>query len=240
MTMDVRPQWTEKLYPPSLGQDHLGLGSVSSDRVLPKLRPAYVVKISPATGVSTHSCSTSSGGATCPAPAGTSSAFTVHRSDLRGRRPLCDRPEHNEFGPPCGRRRAKGEPFAAETPRRLTPSSITSRRRVWAATASTTAPPSRHGTHTPPRLWPVRAAPLTRQPLGARRCCRVPCRRRRHRLLPPLFRRLHADEVPRCRPRVHPGRACLCQLRPTRRRPPLLRDVFLHAGAGKPPAALDR
>jgi hypothetical protein len=40
----VRPQWTEKLYPPSEGQDHLGLGSVSSDQILPKLSPGIVVQ----------------------------------------------------------------------------------------------------------------------------------------------------------------------------------------------------
>lgn len=40
----VVPQWTEKLYPPSLGQDHLGLGSVSSDQILPKLSPGIVVQ----------------------------------------------------------------------------------------------------------------------------------------------------------------------------------------------------
>jgi hypothetical protein len=43
MAMDVRPQWTEKLYRPSGGQDHLGLGSVSSDRILPKLAPGINV-----------------------------------------------------------------------------------------------------------------------------------------------------------------------------------------------------
>ncbi len=40
----VRPQWTEKQYPPSRGQDHLGLGSVSSDQILPKLSPGIVVQ----------------------------------------------------------------------------------------------------------------------------------------------------------------------------------------------------
>ena len=40
----VRPQWTEKLYPPSEGQDHLGLGSVSSDQILPRLSPGIVVQ----------------------------------------------------------------------------------------------------------------------------------------------------------------------------------------------------
>jgi len=43
MAVDVRPQWTEKLYRPSGGQDHLGLGSVSSDRILPKLAPGINV-----------------------------------------------------------------------------------------------------------------------------------------------------------------------------------------------------
>jgi hypothetical protein len=37
-------QWTEKLYPPAGGQDHLGLASVSSDRILPKLSPSVVVQ----------------------------------------------------------------------------------------------------------------------------------------------------------------------------------------------------
>lgn len=40
----VRAQWTEKLYPPSSGRDHLGLGSVSSDQILPKLSPDIVVQ----------------------------------------------------------------------------------------------------------------------------------------------------------------------------------------------------
>ncbi len=40
----VRAQWTEKLYPPGRGQDHLGLGSVSSDQILPKLSPGIVVQ----------------------------------------------------------------------------------------------------------------------------------------------------------------------------------------------------
>jgi len=40
----VQAQWTEKLYPPSGGRDHLGLGSVSSDQILPKLSPDIVVQ----------------------------------------------------------------------------------------------------------------------------------------------------------------------------------------------------
>ena len=37
------PFWTEKLYRPSGGQDHLGLGSVSSDRILRALVPGINV-----------------------------------------------------------------------------------------------------------------------------------------------------------------------------------------------------
>lgn len=44
MVLTVRPQWTEKQYPLSRGQDHLGLGSVSSDQILPKLSPGIVVQ----------------------------------------------------------------------------------------------------------------------------------------------------------------------------------------------------
>lgn len=39
----VGPFWTEKLYRPSGGQDHLGLGSVSSDRILRTLAPGINV-----------------------------------------------------------------------------------------------------------------------------------------------------------------------------------------------------
>ncbi len=37
-------QWTERLYPPAGGQDQLGLSSVSSDRILPKLSPGIIVQ----------------------------------------------------------------------------------------------------------------------------------------------------------------------------------------------------
>jgi hypothetical protein len=40
----VTAQWTERLYPPAGGQDHLGLASVSSDRILPKLSPGIIVQ----------------------------------------------------------------------------------------------------------------------------------------------------------------------------------------------------
>lgn len=38
------PQWTEEVYTPGVGQDHLGLQSVSSDRILPQLVPAINVQ----------------------------------------------------------------------------------------------------------------------------------------------------------------------------------------------------
>jgi hypothetical protein len=40
---DTGPRWTTKAFPPSRGQDHLGLGSVSSDRILTWLSPGINV-----------------------------------------------------------------------------------------------------------------------------------------------------------------------------------------------------
>ena len=37
------PFWAAQAYPPRAGQDHLGLGSVSSDRILPRLSPGINV-----------------------------------------------------------------------------------------------------------------------------------------------------------------------------------------------------
>ena len=37
------PYWTESMYRPGGGQDHLGLGSVVTDRILPRLSPAINV-----------------------------------------------------------------------------------------------------------------------------------------------------------------------------------------------------
>src|SRR5258706_13102508 len=37
------PQWIAKMFPPNEGRDHLGLGSVSSDQILPLLSPAINV-----------------------------------------------------------------------------------------------------------------------------------------------------------------------------------------------------
>jgi hypothetical protein len=43
MAMAVRPQWIAKMYPGKTGRDHLGLGSVSSDQILPSLAPGINV-----------------------------------------------------------------------------------------------------------------------------------------------------------------------------------------------------
>lgn len=39
MSIDAQPQWIAKMYPATAGQDHLGLGSVSSARILASLSP---------------------------------------------------------------------------------------------------------------------------------------------------------------------------------------------------------
>ncbi|MBE2197829.1 MAG: hypothetical protein IAE79_04405, partial [Anaerolinea sp.] len=39
----VQPQWIAKMYAGKVGRDHLGLGSVSSDQILPSLSPAINV-----------------------------------------------------------------------------------------------------------------------------------------------------------------------------------------------------
>ena len=41
--LDAVPYWTERMYPPGGGQDHLGLGSVVTDRILPRLSPGINV-----------------------------------------------------------------------------------------------------------------------------------------------------------------------------------------------------
>ncbi len=43
MITTVKPQWVAKMYPSKVGRDHLGLGSVSSDQILPSLSPAINV-----------------------------------------------------------------------------------------------------------------------------------------------------------------------------------------------------
>jgi hypothetical protein len=40
---DGVPYWTERMYKPGGGQDHLGLGSVVTDRILPRLSPGINV-----------------------------------------------------------------------------------------------------------------------------------------------------------------------------------------------------
>jgi len=43
MVTTVAPQWIAKMYAAKVGRDHLGLGSVSSDQILPSLSPSVNV-----------------------------------------------------------------------------------------------------------------------------------------------------------------------------------------------------
>lgn len=43
MVVTTRPQWIAKMYPTKRGRDHLGLGSVSMDQILPSLSPGINV-----------------------------------------------------------------------------------------------------------------------------------------------------------------------------------------------------
>ena len=43
MVTAVRPQWIAKMYAAKVGRDHLGLGSLSSDQILPSLSPSVNV-----------------------------------------------------------------------------------------------------------------------------------------------------------------------------------------------------
>jgi hypothetical protein len=43
MELSVVPQWIARMYPGKVGRDHLGLGSVSSDQILPTLSPGINV-----------------------------------------------------------------------------------------------------------------------------------------------------------------------------------------------------
>ena len=43
MLATAKPQWIAKMYPAKVGRDHLGLGSVSSDQILPTLSPGINV-----------------------------------------------------------------------------------------------------------------------------------------------------------------------------------------------------
>jgi len=43
MTVIAQPQWIARMYPAKVGRDHLGLGSVSSDQILPTLSPGVNV-----------------------------------------------------------------------------------------------------------------------------------------------------------------------------------------------------
>ncbi len=98
------PFWTEKLYRPSGGQDHLGLGSVSSDRILRTLAPGINVLTVHPRYWSFYSfvleefwqrrlARTRRSFAGFYRPCESIYAVAVH---------LCDRPEHEQHGPMRG------------------------------------------------------------------------------------------------------------------------------------------
>ena len=43
MPVTAQPKWIAKMFEPKKGRDHLGLGSVSSDQILPRLSPGINV-----------------------------------------------------------------------------------------------------------------------------------------------------------------------------------------------------
>ncbi|HZT65152.1 MAG TPA: hypothetical protein VFA11_05120 [Acidimicrobiales bacterium] len=97
----ARPQWTEKLYPPSQGQDHLGLGSVSSDQILPKLSPGIVVQtVHPRYWSFYTFLLDEFWQRDLPRTRRDFSRFYRPREAIFAAGcHLCDRPEHDEFGP---------------------------------------------------------------------------------------------------------------------------------------------
>jgi hypothetical protein len=120
----VGPFWTEKLYRPSGGQDHLGLGSVSSDRILRTLVPGINVLTVHPRYWSFYSfvldefwrrrlARTRRSFAGFYRPCESIYAVASH---------LCDRAEHERHGPMCGVVGTdKARPYAAHAPAEFDP-----------------------------------------------------------------------------------------------------------------------
>ncbi len=120
----VGPFWTEKLYRPSSGQDHLGLGSVSSDRILRTLAPGINVLTVHPRYWSFYSfvldefwqrrlARTRRSFAGFYRPCEWIYAVAAY---------LCDRPEHEMHGPMRGVVGTdKARPYAAQTPAEFDP-----------------------------------------------------------------------------------------------------------------------
>lgn len=120
----VGPFWTEKLYRPSGGQDHLGLGSVSSDRILRTLAPGINVLTVHPRYWSFYSfvldefwqrrlARTRRSFASFYRPC--ESIYAVAAN-------LCDRPEHEKHGPMRGVVGTdKARPYASQAPAEFDP-----------------------------------------------------------------------------------------------------------------------
>jgi hypothetical protein len=234
VAVDVRPQWTEKLYRPSGGQDHLGLGSVSSDRILPKLAPGInVITIHPSywsfyTFVLDEFW--------CRDLPRTRRAFVEFYRPCEAifavGAQLCDRPEHEQYGRLRGVVGAeKARPYATEDRDEFDPkfgyieSDLGGYGLYYATTigAMGLIAPAVRGTNL------SFDAPT---PEG-----RIAAEGFRSAVADTVYYREYFDAPTRPVPagvvRDYIRRACLCQLQtdaaPDRE---LLRDVFLHSGPG--------
>lgn len=228
----ARPQWTEKLYPPSQGQDHLGLGSVSSDQILPKLSPGIVVQTVHPRYWSFY----------------TFVLDEFWRRDLprtrrdfsRFYRPreaifaagchLCDRPEHNQFGPlqaivgsDNSRKLVQTQPAVYDAQFNYIKDSLGGYGLYYSAAIS------RMGLTLP--ATPAAGLPYdapTPEGRGVAAAFRAAIAGTRY------YREYFNDDHARVPAGVvveYIRAACLCQLRtPTAPDRPLLQDVFLHAG----------
>jgi hypothetical protein len=81
---ETGPVWGARAFAPKSGQDHLGLGSVSSDRILSALSPGInVLTIHPRYWSFYSWCLMASGPLACHAPAARSVTSTSRVSTLR-------------------------------------------------------------------------------------------------------------------------------------------------------------
>ena len=118
------PFWTEKLYRPSGGQDHLGLGSVSSDRILRTLAPGINVLTVHPRYWSFYSFVLDEFWRRRLARTRRSFAgfYRPRESVYAVAAYLCDRPEHEMHGPMRGVVGTdKARPYAAQAPAEFDP-----------------------------------------------------------------------------------------------------------------------
>ena len=202
----VRAQWTEKLYPPSRGQDHLGLGSVSSDQILPKLSPGIVVQtVHPRYWSFYRSFWTSSGAGICRGPGGTSRASTAHERRSLPSGLTCATGQSIPAMAQCKRSSARSRrepcPSAASCLRRAIRLHQGGARRLRPLLQRV------HRGHGPDAARPARCGsafrrPDTRRPHPRER---LPGCDRRHHLLPGVLRQRRRASPGRSSPGIHTG-----------------------------------